>query len=91
MPSFFHRLKCAEFLLLLVTSLLPTECNSYGGTSVTAEYAIHELHKLLGDAFVSVAREAEQTAAPFLEWQEKGRVFSAQTKQLLDLLDSSRW
>ena len=81
-------MKCAELLLLLV-SLLPKECNENNG-SVTAEGVVLELHKLLGDAFISVLRE-EQVVGSFPDWQQKGGTLGAKAKQLLDLLDSSSW
>lgn len=85
------RLKCAEFLLILVGNLLPHGIDDDSGIHLSAEDALMELQELLGDAFVSVLKEAEQAVTSFSESQEREDALQSQAKQLLDSLDSSSW
>lgn len=85
------RLKCAEFLILLVGSLLPSDSDENNEMHLCAEDALAELQELLGDAFCLVFKEVDQAAASFSNSQERGEVLHSQAKLLLELLDSSSW
>lgn len=86
------RLKCAEFLILLVGSLLPSDSDDENNEMhPCAEDALAELQELLGDAFYLVFKEVDQAAASFSNSQERGEVLHSQAKLLLELLDSSSW
>eukprot|EP00250_Pteridium_aquilinum_P002032 c12241_g1_i1 orf=375-1424(-) len=86
------RLKCAEFLLLLVGSLLPSECGDENSeVHLSAEDALTELHELLGDVFYTVLKEVDEASTSFSNSREREDALHSQAKLLLELLDSSSW
>lgn len=85
------RLKCAEFLLLLVGDLLPTDHDENTEFQVSAESALEELHELLGDLFSSILKQVDHVAASLSNNQAREEVLRSQAKLLLELIDSSTW
>ncbi|KAI5080829.1 hypothetical protein GOP47_0004012 [Adiantum capillus-veneris] len=85
------RLKCSEFLLLLVGDLLPSGNEENAELQLSAEGALEELHELLGDVFLRVLEQVDQATASLSISKAREEVLRSQAKLLLELIDSSSW
>ncbi|MCO5568190.1 hypothetical protein L7F22_021886 [Adiantum nelumboides] len=85
------RLKCAEFLLLLVGDLLPSGSEENDELQLPTEGALEELQELLGDVVSTVLEQVDQVMASLSSSQSREEVLRSQAKLLLELLDSSTW